>query len=73
MTCTEQDQRLMRLAVDLASCGKRTVRSNPLVGCVIVNDGEVVGQGFHRRRGKPMLRFMRLIMPASERGVERRT
>ncbi len=52
MTCTEQDQRLMRLAVDLASCGKRTVRSNPLVGCVIVNDGEVVGQGFHRRRGE---------------------
>ncbi|MCH3703423.1 riboflavin biosynthesis protein RibD, partial [Campylobacter lari] len=42
----------MRLAVDLASCGKRTVRSNPLVGCVIVNDGEVVGQGFHRRRGE---------------------
>src|SRR6266404_778007 len=36
------------LALALAAKGEGQVRPNPLVGTVIVKDGVVVGQGFHR-------------------------
>lgn len=43
----------MRRALELAAQGLGRTRPNPVVGCVIVRNGEVVGEGFHRRAGLP--------------------
>jgi len=40
-------------AVELAERGRGTTYPNPLVGAVVVRDGEVVGEGWHERRGGP--------------------
>lgn len=47
------DERFLRQALALAMRGEGAVEPNPMVGCVIVKDGEVVGQGFHERFGGP--------------------
>ncbi len=47
------DVAYMRRALRLAKDGVGHVSPNPLVGCVIVNQGEVVGQGYHQRFGGP--------------------
>jgi diaminohydroxyphosphoribosylaminopyrimidine deaminase/5-amino-6-(5-phosphoribosylamino)uracil reductase len=46
------DERFMRRALALASRG-RGVSPNPMVGCVLVKGGRVVGEGWHRRAGEP--------------------
>ena len=43
----------MRSALELAAGGTGWVSPNPLVGCVVVKDGEVVGRGYHQRFGGP--------------------
>lgn len=43
----------MAQALRLAERGAYTTRPNPMVGCVIVRDGAVVGEGFHQRAGGP--------------------
>ena len=43
----------MQLALKLARRGLGNVEPNPMVGCVIVKDGAVIGQGFHERFGGP--------------------
>jgi diaminohydroxyphosphoribosylaminopyrimidine deaminase / 5-amino-6-(5-phosphoribosylamino)uracil reductase len=43
----------MRRAIELAERGRGTTYPNPLVGAVVVNGGEVVGEGWHERRGEP--------------------
>ena len=43
----------MRRALELAERGRHTVSPNPLVGCVLVRGGELVGQGWHERAGGP--------------------
>ncbi|WP_039728298.1 bifunctional diaminohydroxyphosphoribosylaminopyrimidine deaminase/5-amino-6-(5-phosphoribosylamino)uracil reductase RibD, partial [Xanthomonas sp. SHU 199] len=47
------DHRWMAQALRLAERGAYTTRPNPMVGCVIVRDGVVVGEGFHQRAGGP--------------------
>ena len=47
------DVRHMRSALELAAGGTGWVSPNPVVGCVIVSDGEVVGRGYHQRFGGP--------------------
>jgi len=42
----------MARAIHLARRGWYTARPNPRVGCVIVKNGEVIGQGFHRKAGE---------------------
>ncbi|MBM3306954.1 MAG: bifunctional diaminohydroxyphosphoribosylaminopyrimidine deaminase/5-amino-6-(5-phosphoribosylamino)uracil reductase RibD [Candidatus Eisenbacteria bacterium] len=44
---------MMRRALDLAERGRGRTSPNPVVGAVIVRDGRVVGEGFHRRYGGP--------------------
>ncbi len=46
-------ERWLSRALDLAMHGAGTVSPNPLVGAVIVKDGEVVGEGWHQRAGGP--------------------
>jgi len=43
----------MARALELARRGLHTAHPNPRVGCVIVRDGAVVGEGFHERAGGP--------------------
>ena len=45
MTPTHEHETFMRRAIDLARRGRFTVSPNPMVGCVIVRDGEVLGEG----------------------------
>jgi diaminohydroxyphosphoribosylaminopyrimidine deaminase/5-amino-6-(5-phosphoribosylamino)uracil reductase len=47
------DVRFMKRALELASRGAGSVAPNPLVGCVIVHKGAVVGEGYHAFFGGP--------------------
>lgn len=49
-TCID-DARFMRRAIALAWRGAGWTNPNPLVGCVIVRDGHVIGEGWHERYG----------------------
>lgn len=40
-------------ALELAERGRGTTHPNPIVGAVVVRDGEVVGEGWHERKGDP--------------------
>lgn len=56
MTSTEQsvlDAAYMARALELARKGVYSTHPNPRVGCVIVRDGEIVGEGWHVRAGEP--------------------
>jgi diaminohydroxyphosphoribosylaminopyrimidine deaminase / 5-amino-6-(5-phosphoribosylamino)uracil reductase len=53
MQPTEFDASHMARAIELAARGEGFVEPNPMVGCTIVADGEIVGEGFHRRFGGP--------------------
>lgn len=43
----------MARALQLAALGRYSTSPNPRVGCVIVRDGEIVGEGWHRKAGEP--------------------
>jgi diaminohydroxyphosphoribosylaminopyrimidine deaminase/5-amino-6-(5-phosphoribosylamino)uracil reductase len=47
------DHEFMARALRLAERGLYTTDPNPRVGCVLVRDGQVVGEGWHRRAGEP--------------------
>src|SRR5690606_8655331 len=47
------DHAMMARALRLAERGTFTTKPNPMVGCVLVRDGEVVGEGWHERAGGP--------------------
>ncbi|WP_180170181.1 bifunctional diaminohydroxyphosphoribosylaminopyrimidine deaminase/5-amino-6-(5-phosphoribosylamino)uracil reductase RibD [Acinetobacter sp. YH12027] len=49
----QQHQQWMRRAIALAQQGQYSTRPNPNVGCVIVKDGQLVGEGFHPKAGQP--------------------
>ncbi|HOT72728.1 MAG TPA: bifunctional diaminohydroxyphosphoribosylaminopyrimidine deaminase/5-amino-6-(5-phosphoribosylamino)uracil reductase RibD [Anaerohalosphaeraceae bacterium] len=46
-------EQAMRRALELARRGLSQVEPNPAVGCVIVKDGQVIGEGWHRQYGAP--------------------
>ena len=48
-----KDREYMRQALDLAELGRGRVTPNPLVGAVIVKDGQVIGKGWHQKAGTP--------------------
>jgi diaminohydroxyphosphoribosylaminopyrimidine deaminase/5-amino-6-(5-phosphoribosylamino)uracil reductase len=43
----------MERALELAERGRGTTQPNPVVGAVVVRDGDVVGEGWHERKGEP--------------------
>jgi diaminohydroxyphosphoribosylaminopyrimidine deaminase/5-amino-6-(5-phosphoribosylamino)uracil reductase len=43
----------MNRAIELAARGRGLVEPNPMVGAVLVRDGNIIGQGFHQRFGGP--------------------
>lgn len=48
---TDMDQEHLARALELAEGGRGRVSPNPLVGALIVRDGEVIGEGFHAELG----------------------
>lgn len=48
----EDDIAYMKRALDLAKLGLGWTRPNPMVGAVIVRNGEVIGEGYHRQDGE---------------------
>ena len=42
----------MARAIELAKQGRGSVSPNPMVGCVLVKDGEIIGEGFHQKFGE---------------------
>ena len=44
-------KKYMELAIKLAEKGKGTTSPNPMVGCIIVKRGRIVGKGFHKKAG----------------------
>ena len=50
---SDADKNYMSRAIALAKKGRFTTSPNPNVGCVIVNDGKIVGEGFHLKAGSP--------------------
>ena len=46
------DEKYMRRCIQLAKCGRNLSRPNPMVGCVIVADGRMIGEGYHVRCGE---------------------
>ncbi len=47
------DQFFMQRALDLARKGRGFTSPNPMVGAVVVKDGQIVGEGYHRAAGLP--------------------
>ena len=47
------DHAMMRRALELAHKGLYTTTPNPRVGCVVVRDGRILGEGWHERQGGP--------------------
>lgn len=45
------DKKYMARALELAALGEGSVNPNPLVGAVVVKDGVVVGEGYHKKYG----------------------
>ena len=50
---TNLDQSYMARALELAARGQYSTSPNPCVGCVLVKDGVVIAEGYHRRAGGP--------------------
>ena len=53
MSELNQDQVWMRRAIQLAQQGQYSTKPNPNVGCVIVKDGVIIGEGVHPQAGQP--------------------
>lgn len=53
MSFSANDHTLMARALRLAERGAWTTRPNPMVGCVIAHGDQVVGEGWHQRKGEP--------------------
>ena len=51
MTQEEIDIIYMRRCLQLAANGLGRVKPNPLVGCVVVNDGKIISEGYHQEYG----------------------
>lgn len=49
----QQDEVFMYQALQLASLGQFTARPNPMVGALLVKNGQVIGEGFHAQAGLP--------------------
>lgn len=52
-TFTAAEKQWMRRALALAARGRGRVEPNPMVGCVIVRSGRVLGEGYHHHFGGP--------------------
>lgn len=66
-----QDHLFMSRALELAHEGLYTTTPNPRVGCVIVKDGVVIGEGAHKKAGEPHAEIYALIEARAQVGADR--
>ncbi len=52
MTIYDTDEKYMARCIQLARNGKGFTSPNPMVGAVIVHDGRIIGEGYHRKYGE---------------------
>jgi len=57
----DTDVAMMQLALRLARRGFGTTSPNPMVGAVIVKNGDIIGRGWHRRAGAPHAEIEALV------------
>ncbi|MGA9760795.1 MAG: bifunctional diaminohydroxyphosphoribosylaminopyrimidine deaminase/5-amino-6-(5-phosphoribosylamino)uracil reductase RibD, partial [Gaiellaceae bacterium] len=70
MSPSPSEERLIERALELAERGRGKTRPNPVVGALLVKDGEVVGEGWHERAGGPHAEIVALEQAAgSTRGA----
>ena len=67
---TDQDHAFMARAIELAQEGLFTTTPNPRVGCVIVRDGAIVGEGSHKRAGEPHAEVLALADARAHVGAD---
>ncbi|TCZ77528.1 bifunctional diaminohydroxyphosphoribosylaminopyrimidine deaminase/5-amino-6-(5-phosphoribosylamino)uracil reductase RibD, partial [Paenibacillus albiflavus] len=60
------DESYMRFALELASSAQGQTSINPVVGCVLVKDGRMIGMGAHLRRGEAHAEVNALLMAGDE-------
>jgi diaminohydroxyphosphoribosylaminopyrimidine deaminase/5-amino-6-(5-phosphoribosylamino)uracil reductase len=53
MKYLNQDERFMAQAIKLAQKAEGKTSPNPMVGCVIVKNGHIIGEGYHHKAGEP--------------------
>jgi diaminohydroxyphosphoribosylaminopyrimidine deaminase/5-amino-6-(5-phosphoribosylamino)uracil reductase len=66
----ESDHQHMQRALALARRGLFTTTPNPRVGCVIVKDGVVIGEGWHHRAGEPHAEVHALVAARANVGAD---
>lgn len=66
---SEADHLFMARALQLAERGLDTTTPNPRVGCVLVKDGAIIGEGFHARAGGPHAEVEALRAAGDARGA----
>ena len=61
----------MQIALDLAAKGQGGAEPNPMVGCVLVKDHRIIGQGFHERYGEAHAEVIALrSLPAESQAMD---
>jgi diaminohydroxyphosphoribosylaminopyrimidine deaminase / 5-amino-6-(5-phosphoribosylamino)uracil reductase len=63
------DEHFMSRALELAERGRYTVSPNPMVGCAIVRDGNVIAEGWHQRAGEAHAEIAALQQCENARGA----
>lgn len=64
-----QDAFYMARAIQLAKLGRYTTAPNPNVGCVLVKDGQIIGEGWHKRAGQGHAEVEALKQVANAQGA----
>jgi len=67
----DHDRAFMTRALELAELGLYTTTPNPRVGCVLVRDGHIIGEGWHQRAGGPHAE-VHALADAAARGADAR-
>lgn len=60
------DQKYMARALKLARLGEGSTAPNPMVGAVVVKNGEIIGEGYHQQYGGPHAEVFALDQAAEE-------
>ena len=66
---TPADEAFLRRTLELAERGRRTAAPNPVVGCLLVRDGQVLAEGWHQRPGGEHAEAMALRLAGDARGA----
>ena len=63
---TSRDEFYMRRALELAALASGKTSPNPLVGCVITHNDQVIGEGYHHQAGSPHAEIHALIAAGNQ-------